>query len=61
VLSVTAPTIGTKSTLRKRRINPFQRISELFTSCALRQNTQFPVDGSLILLMGYRGKYYEDT
>jgi hypothetical protein len=48
VLGVTAPASGTKSALRKRRINPVLRISDLFMSGTSRQNELFPVDGLLV-------------
>jgi hypothetical protein len=56
VLGVIAPASGTKSALRKRRINPVLTISDLFMSGTSRQNELFFVDGTLVLLIRHRGK-----
>jgi hypothetical protein len=48
MLWVTAPANGTKSALKKRRINPVLRIFGMFMSGASGQNELFPVDGLLV-------------
>jgi hypothetical protein len=48
VLWVTASANGTKSALRKRRINPVLRIFGVFMSGASWQNELSPVDGLLV-------------
>ena len=56
VLGVTAQASGTKSALRKRRINPDVRIFGLFMNGTPGKTKLFSVDVAIVLLIRYRDK-----